>query len=95
MSILTFVTGRKLPRSTMIARLRRTAEGCKTSPEAENIAAPLKPSWTSLRLITRLSTLRNSIPLSSIMSISMRSVDKPSSRDSIIRCGLWCRKQAA
>ena len=33
MSMLTLVTGRKLPRSTRIGRLRSTSEGCSTSPD--------------------------------------------------------------
>jgi len=42
--------------------LRRTSEGCSTSPVGPNIAAPLRPSCTSFKLITRLSTWRNSMP---------------------------------
>ena len=56
MSMFTTVGGRKLPRSTRIAFLRSTSLGCSTSRSGPNIAAPLRPTCTSLSAISRLST---------------------------------------
>ncbi len=74
------MVGRKLPRSTSTAFLRRTSLGCSTSLSGPNMATPLNPSCTSCSATSRLSTLRNSIPRKRIMSISIRSVLKRSSR---------------
>src|SRR6266699_3299675 len=82
-SRLTCVGGRKLPRSTRTALLCSTSDGCSTSRFAPNMAAPLNPSCTSFSAMMRLSTLRNSIPLSSNRSISTRPVVSLSSSDSI------------
>ena len=48
----------------------------------------------SFNAISRLSTARNSMPLNSIMSISMRSVVSRSSRLSMSSSGSWCSKKA-
>src|SRR5580704_13553531 len=94
MSRLTCVGGRKLPRSTSTAFLRSTSLGCSTSRSGPNIATPLSPTCTSLSAISRLSTPRNSMPRNWIMSISMRPVDRRSSRLSISRSGSCCWKNA-
>ena len=87
MSRFTCVGGRKLPRSTRTAFLRSTSLGCSTSRSGPNMATPLRPTWTSLSAISRLSTPRNSMPRNWIMSISMRPMVSPSSRLSISRSG--------
>src|SRR5437764_12165102 len=51
------------------------SDGCSTSRFGPNMAAPLSPNCTSLSAMMRLSTLRNSIPLNSSMSISRRRVE--------------------
>ena len=87
MSRLTYVVGRKLPRSTRTALLCSTSDGWSTSRFGPNMAAPLSPNCTSFSAMTRLSTLRNSIPLSSSRSISTRPVVSLSSSDSINSSG--------
>ena len=67
------------------------SDGCSTLPLAENIAAPVKPSCTSRKLMTRLSTCPSSLPEKSTRSISMRFVVKPSSNDSTSRSGAELR----
>ena len=94
MSMLTWQTGRKLPRSTSTFFLYSTSDGCSTTPLGSNIAAPDSPICTSFMLIRRLSTWRNSMPENSIMSIAMRWVVRPSSSDSISASGSWNRKKA-
>ena len=47
MSTLTWVTGRKLPRSTRIGRSKMISEACTTSPSAVNMAALASPWATS------------------------------------------------
>ena len=94
MSRLTTVVGRKLPRSTRTAFLRRISLGWSTSLSGPNMATPLSPNCTSCKATSRLSTLRNSMPRNRMRSISIRSVLNRSSRLSTNFSGSWCSKKA-
>ena len=69
-SILTFVTGLKLPLSAKIFFLYKTLAGKILFPLGLNITASVIPSFTSSRLINLLSTSLNTGPEKLMVSIS-------------------------